>query len=257
MKLTVLTENTTGRQDLTAEHGLSLYLETDSHKVLFDMGQSDAFARNAEKMGIDLSQVDMAVLSHGHYDHGGGLAEFLRINQKAPIYIHADAFGAYYHGREKYIGLAPSLQGHPRLVPVRGTTQLAPGITLYDCNDQSWRSDNCGLMQKTEAGFVPDGFLHEHYLQIAEGRKRILISGCSHKGICNIAKHFRSDVLVGGFHLNKMEDTQKLTVIAEELLGTGSVFYTGHCTGSLQFDCLKAHMDGALNALSTGLRIEI
>ena len=80
MRIVTLVENTSRRQDLTAEHGLSLYIETGSHKILFDAGQSAAFADNAEKLGIDLTQADLAVLSHGHYDHGGGLGKFLETN---------------------------------------------------------------------------------------------------------------------------------------------------------------------------------
>ena len=84
MKLTTLIENTTLSPALTAEHGLSLYIETRGHKILFDMGQSPAFAENAETLGVDLSEIDLAILSHGHYDHGGGLATFLELNSTAP-----------------------------------------------------------------------------------------------------------------------------------------------------------------------------
>ena len=79
MKITALTENTSVNENIGAEHGLSLYIETDGHKILFDMGQTDMFERNAKTLCIDLSEVDIAVLSHGHYDHGGGLARFLEI----------------------------------------------------------------------------------------------------------------------------------------------------------------------------------
>ena len=93
MKITVLMENTAARETLAAEHGLSLYIQTAHRNILFDMGQTDAFARNAQALGIDLAQVDTAVLSHGHYDHGGGLEKFLEINKTAPIYINLYAFG--------------------------------------------------------------------------------------------------------------------------------------------------------------------
>ena len=82
MKLWTLVENTSCNENLKNEHGLSFYIETQNHKILFDFGQSDIFLENANKMGIDLSKVDIAILSHGHYDHGGGLKTFMKINEK-------------------------------------------------------------------------------------------------------------------------------------------------------------------------------
>ena len=87
MKLTVLMENTTCREDLVCEHGLSLYIEANGQRILFDAGQTGAFADNAEKMGVDLTKIDLCILSHGHYDHGGGLKRFLEINDHAKVYI--------------------------------------------------------------------------------------------------------------------------------------------------------------------------
>jgi 7,8-dihydropterin-6-yl-methyl-4-(beta-D-ribofuranosyl)aminobenzene 5'-phosphate synthase len=103
-------ENTSCREDLACEHGLRLYIETENHKILFDAGQSAAFAENAEKLGVDLRKVDLAVLSHGHYDHGGGLERFLEINQKAPVYVSSYAFEPHYSANG-YIGLDLQLQG--------------------------------------------------------------------------------------------------------------------------------------------------
>jgi hypothetical protein len=128
MKITTLIENTTLRDDLTAEHGLSLLIEFGGRKILFDSGQSGAFADNAEKLGIDLSQVDLCVLSHGHYDHGGGLKRFLEINDHAPVYINRHAFGEYFSSG-KYIGLDPALEENPRLIGVEDVLEIAEGIT--------------------------------------------------------------------------------------------------------------------------------
>ena len=85
MKITCLVENTCGREGLGCEHGLSFFVETEGKKLLFDMGAGPLFHENAEKLGIDLCQADMAFLSHGHADHGGGLEEFLRVNSHAPV----------------------------------------------------------------------------------------------------------------------------------------------------------------------------
>ena len=97
MKCTVLVENTSLNEHYRCEHGLSLFIETAGQRILFDTGQSDLFAENAEKLGVDLSQVDFAVISHGHYDHGGGIQKFLDINHSAPVYIHEDAFLSAFH----------------------------------------------------------------------------------------------------------------------------------------------------------------
>ena len=103
MKITALVENTVSEEQaerlgLGREHGLSLYIEACGHRILFDMGQSGLFARNAAALGVDLAAVDLAVLSHGHYDHGGGLARFLELNGAAPVYLNEHAFEPHYHG---------------------------------------------------------------------------------------------------------------------------------------------------------------
>ncbi|POP32976.1 MBL fold metallo-hydrolase [Lactonifactor longoviformis] len=100
-KIVTLIEDT-GRDDgLEKEHGLSFYIEAAGHKVLFDTGASNRFLINAEALGIDISQADTLVISHGHYDHGGGMEAFLEVNQKAGIYIRRDAFLPHYSGKQK------------------------------------------------------------------------------------------------------------------------------------------------------------
>ena len=95
MKIWTLVENTSINENIKNEHGLSFYIETKNHKILFDFGQSDIFVENAEQMGIDLSCVDIAILSHGHYDHGGGIKKFLQINSNAKIYANKNVFNLH------------------------------------------------------------------------------------------------------------------------------------------------------------------
>ncbi len=92
MIISVLVENTSPRADLGCEHALSLYIATKEHRLLFDTGASGLFAQNAHKLGIDLADVDTVILSHGHYDHGGGFKTFLDINKKAALYLREGAF---------------------------------------------------------------------------------------------------------------------------------------------------------------------
>ena len=254
MKLVTLMENTTACDNLRCEHGLSLYLETGNHKILFDAGQSSAFAENAEKLGVDLREVDFAVLSHGHYDHGGGLEEFLKINNTAPVYISSHAFEPHYSANG-YIGLDLQLQGREQLRAVAEETALAEGITLYQL--EVVPADTAGLEMEEQGQRKPDDFRHEQYLLVEEGGKRILISGCSHKGILQIMEAFRPDILVGGFHFMKITEEAKLAEAAKKLLEYDTVYYTGHCTGLTQYAYLKSVMGDQLHYIATGTIVEL
>ena len=258
MKIISLVENTSALPDIDAEHGLSLYIETENRRILFDMGQTELFADNAVKLGVDLSAVDVAVLSHGHYDHGGGLKKFLEINGKAPVYLHKYAFEPHYNGTEKYIGLDVSLKSSRRLVFTEGTTKIGNGLTLFDCNTNtpSYNLGSFGLNVKENGDFLPDDFRHEHYLLIEEKQKRVLISGCSHKGILNVAHWFDADVIIGGFHFSKLPLDGTLAEYAEELNKHKATFYTCHCTGVEQYEFMKTRME-RLCYLSAGQTIEI
>jgi len=255
LKITALVENTTRYYGIRIEHGLSLYIETRTDKILFDMGQSDIFYENAKALGIDLSMVDIAILSHGHYDHGGGLRKFLEINTSAPVYIQKDAFLPHYNGTQKYIGLDTDLANNPRIVFTSADHRITPSLSLLSSDVISKdKVPDSGLTEKTETGFVPDDFRHEQYLLIDENGKKILISGCSHKGILDIAEWFRPDVLIGGFHLSKMPIGRELRDIANTLAAYSTEFYTCHCTGEAQLEFMRQYMPN-VHALSCGQHI--
>ncbi len=258
MKITALLENTTARDDMQIEHGLSLYIETNTHRILFDMGQSDLFAKNAETLGIDLAKVDLAILSHGHYDHGGGLPTFLALNDTAPIYLNRFAFEPHYNATQKYIGLDTTLVESSRLRYTDEICPLAPELTLFSCNERTRSNDlgSFGLTVLESNCHVPDDFRHEQYLLIEEEGKKVLISGCSHKGIQNIMEWVSPDVLVGGFHFMKLEPGETLAAAAEELNKYSTRYFTGHCTGEEQFAYLKERME-RLEYLSCGKTITI
>ncbi len=262
MKITVLSENTSQNKTLHAEHGLSLYIETTYKKIVFDTGQGTLFAENADKLGIDLSQADFAVISHGHYDHGGGLHTFISRNSHAPIYISQYAFLPYYSG-DRYIGLDPSLASHPQLVFTGNQTQLEDTIQLTTCFGMPSVSvpGNIGMKQKKNGKFVPDPFLHEQYLLIQEDGKRIVFGGCTHKGIINVIRWLHPDIYIGGFHLKSLNlqdnGTVELEKIAKFLQHSQTRYFTCHCTGEWSYAFLKQQMSDQLSAIHCGDRIEI
>lgn len=263
MKISVLMENTAQSCDITPEHGLSFYVETDKHKILFDMGQTSEFAENAKKLGIDLTQVELAFLSHAHFDHSGGIAKFLEINHKAPLYLSERAKGDYYYGEDRYIGVEEDVKNHPRLVYTPDELHIDDSLTLYSCNDKArtYPPDYDGLSEMVDGELKPDLFLHEQYLLIREKGRRILISGCSHKGILNIMEWFKPDVLIGGFHYMNVDLSSGTNAVldqAAQVLSTyDTEYYTGHCTGVPQYEYLKAKMGGKLHYMATGETFEI
>ena len=257
MKITVLAENTAVSDALGHEHGLSLHIQWGERSILFDMGQSGLFAENAEKLGIDLSRVDFAVVSHGHYDHGGGLGRFLALNDHAPVYLSRFAFQPHYHG-ERYIGLDPALASSPRLVLTDGTCPICPGAALYGPKGRwkVWDLGSFGLSVLEDGTMMPEDFRHEQFLLLEEHGRRVLFSGCSHNGALNIASWFRPEVMIGGFHLMKQPLDGTLERYAAALDALEVRYCTCHCTGQEQYAFLRPRMK-KLSYLATGAVAEI
>ena len=273
MKLVTLMEDTTCAPAFACEHGLSFYIETDGRKLLFDMGQTDLFLKNAAALGADLSAVDTAFVSHGHYDHGGGLAAFLKINDHAPVYLHEKAFEPHFsHKPEgiKNIGLDTALAENPRLRRVSGVTEVGGGMTLFsdimcaDCVPQGNRT----LYERENGEYVPDRFTHEQSLLVREGDKAVLFTGCAHRGVVNICARAKEllgrdpDVVVGGMHLfspstGKSEPDENIRAVAERLAQTDSRYYTCHCTGPHAFDVLRETLGERISFLAAGSIIEV
>ena len=248
MRILTLVENTAAR-NVRPKHGLSLYIETAAHKLLFDLGPDGTLFQNAEALGVDLAAVDTVVLSHGHFDHGGALGAFLKRNATAKVYVQAGAFEPHYThaGLLKIpIGLDASLKNHPQVVTLHGDAKPDETLFLFTVPDQTrLRSPmNDVILDKNGK----DAFLHEQNLLISEGDTRVLIMGCGHAGVVNImekAKPFAPSVCVGGFHL--YDPVLRRTAPKEVLDGIaaafsaypGTAFYTCHCTGKKAFAYLR------------------
>ena len=289
MRIINLVENTEGASGCGVEHGLCFYIETEKHKLLMDTGQTGLLLENAEKLGIDLTQVDTVVLSHGHYDHGGGILPFAKINPTAKIYVPEAAFGEYYSmnkdGEPHYIGLAKEIQELPQVVKVSAEAkpeakleaEAADGIYRIDDelslfsgigSEHVIPSTNQRLKKKTEDGFVQDDFAHEQCLVISEGVKKVLLSGCAHHGILNIMDRYcelfgeEPDFVISGFHMMKKhnysdEDINMIIDTALALRQYKTVFYTGHCTGVEPYNAMKKLMGNQLHYVHSGDEIRI
>lgn len=263
MKIKTLIENTTAIDGLHTEPGLGLYIEALGRKILFDTGLSGNFVENAAKMGVDLSAVDLVVISHGHDDHGGGIKRFLELNHTAPVYINRHAFRGFYNALGKDLSLEPDLKEHPQVILTDDALTLGEGLELFTCNDRERRHkmSHFGLTTMSGGEYIPDDFRHEQYLLIEEDGKRLLVSGCSHKGILNIMEWVKCDVLVGGFHFMKMavegEERAQLEAAARALMEYPTVYYTCHCTGLKQFAVLKQVMGDQLRYTASGDEIVI
>ena len=275
MKIVTLMENTACDAGLCAAHGLSLYIETPKHRILFDMGPDGRFIDNAEKLGVDLSAVDIAVLSHGHYDHGGGLRDFCEVNSRADILIHTDAFGNFYaleEGREpRYIGLDPELwELESRVIPTADFVKLDDELTLFSDEPEVFPAlaASAKLHVETPDGLRPDPFTHEQNLLVTAWGKSALFAGCAHRGIVNILAGARErlgrlpDAVFGGFHFFELDpaDPESGRLIEETgraLLEGDTVYYTGHCTGDYAYEKLRAILGDRLRPMTGGSIVEI
>jgi 7,8-dihydropterin-6-yl-methyl-4-(beta-D-ribofuranosyl)aminobenzene 5'-phosphate synthase len=275
MKVVTLVENTTCRDDIGRVHGLSLYIETPEHRLLMDMGPNALFLENAEKLGVDISAVDAAVLSHGHYDHGGGLALFCKRNGRAKIYIHPLAFGQYFalekDGNFHYIGIDPEVRKYAdRFVLTGDEYRIDSELFLFsDVRSADYpTSANASLREKSGDEYPADKFLHEHDLIVSAEGKKILFAGCAHRGIVNIVRRAEEicggelDYVFSGFHLtnpgmHQDEPRELIEAVGRELGRRRTKYVTGHCTGKGPYEILHEMLGDQVTAMHSGSVFEI
>lgn len=274
MELTILTDdNVVQGKNLLAEHGLCFYIETAGKKILFDLGYSDVFLKNAFKLGIDLLDLDYIVLSHGHNDHTWGLSSYLPLYQyasgngkpikKPAILAHPDTFLEKYEEGVGEIGCLVSVEKLKKIFDIKLskepfyiTNRLVflgeiPRINNFEAKEP--------IKKVLKNGKYEDDYVMEDSAMVYKSDKGLsVITGCSHAGICNIieyAKNICSEskfkAVIGGFHLINPPN-EKMSKITDYLLKQNiEELYPSHCTNFYA----KVELAKKLNVKEAGVGI--
>lgn len=273
MKVVTLVENTVGKEGLEAQHGICLYIETRRHKLLVDVGPNDLFLRNAKKLGIDISQVDTVIITHGHSDHGGGMKYFLKENHTAKVYLREHALEPHYSKLFKIpfqVGLKKEDYDSDQVIKTGEFYTIDEEITLFSkvAARELYSSSNNNLYAKENGKLVQDDFRHEQNVIIHCDGKKYLIAGCGHSGVVNILERAmklsdsQMDVMITGMHImNNLfikGPGEKFNLqLAKRLKEYQTKFYTLHCTGKVAYGQMKQVMGDQISYLPTGDEIEI
>ena len=273
IKITTLVDNITSGKFLF-EHGLSFSIEYDGKQVLFDTGQSDIIVKNAKLLGINLAQTDAIVLSHGHYDHTGGLKAVLNIASKVTLYLHPEALKPRFSrkgNRTKMIGIPDSIKeiihalADKKRVWTEMPTEVFPGlfitsriprITDFEDTKSSFFIDkNC---QKADT--LPD----DQAMFFNSPRGLVVLLGCAHAGVVNTL-HYVAKLsgekciyaVIGGMHLlNASAERIEYTIDAIRQYNVQKIGLA-HCTGNKAIGKFKSAFPGQCFLCSVGKRIEL
>lgn len=243
LTITQLVENSAGGPGLLGEHGAAFLVVADERYLLFDTGQGLALRHNAERLGLPLAQVEAIALSHGHYDHSGGLLTALELTGAVDLYLHPAALRPRYNRQGRAIGapvqeetLRPLVR---RLVASREPTIIAPGILLTGEIPRRHPIEDAGGPFYWDASRTqPDDIPDDQALVIDTVEGLAVLFGCGHAGVANTLDWIRTlypdrplYALIGGLHLLRA-DAARLDFTVQTLAEHGMVYLApNHCTG--------------------------
>ena len=272
LQITVLADDHVAAPNLLAEHGLSMLIEADGRRILFDTGQGKVLRGNAGARGIRLSGLDAVVLSHGHYDHTGGLAALLQENSPSAIFVHPAALHPKYAKSDgkphRSIGIPESSRQalsavHDRIVWTQSAIEVVPDIW---CTGEIPRLP---ANEQTDTGFFldadcrdPDPLNDDQALFIETRPGIVVITGCAHAGIVNTLDRVsaltdRDDIcmLAGGLHLARATN-QQLEASADAIgRRNARVLAPCHCTGMGAHSYLRARFPSLVQDVGVGTRL--
>jgi len=282
MEIITLVENLVYNKDLKGEHGLSFLIKMKNCKILFDLGQTGLILENAKLLEENLDDIDFVILSHGHYDHTGGLEKFLEINHTAKIIMKKNILQQKYSSstgsiREIGFKLRDKYKNYPNeFLFLEEDYILNDNIKIITQIDEytNFEKIKQNLFIKKGDDFIMDQFQDELFLTIIKDSKLNIITGCSHNGIINIIKTAIDNtkindinLVLGGMHLTGIklnekslqdENNNKIQKTIEELKKLKiEKIYTNHCTGIDGFIKLKNSMGDKISYSYTGINIKI
>jgi len=261
MKVTTLVENLAYRQGTKGEHGLSFLIETDQKKILFDTGQSGLLVENAKTLGIDLKAIDMVIISHGHYDHTGGLKAFFEINHHAPVYLKPRALEDKFSrttGHTRYIGIDKEVvKKHvSRFKTIEENTQVTSQLKIITNiqHPYSFEKGSSAMIVHNNGKEQTDTFDDELFLVGDHDEGLIIFTGCAHNGIANICHTAIQEtgktliqLVVGGTHLKSASQERIMQTVKTFESFHVAQFGLCHCTGLKAFMEFSSHFPGKVS----------
>ena len=268
-RITVIVDNISN-MEIDGEWGLSILVEYADKLILVDTGASDLFLKNMERLGIDVRNIDYAVLSHAHYDHSNGMPAFFANNTKAKLYLRNGTAEDCYAKKfffKKYIGIPKNLlRDYPdRIEMVSGDYRIIDGVYLipHKTNGLSSIGKREMMYRRTLNGWLPDDFSHEQSLVLDTDKGLVIINSCSHGGAANIISEVQTTFpekhvygLIGGFHLFNKSNNE-IHELAKKINNTGIEYVcTGHCTKERAYSILKEELGDKLEQMRVGYQID-
>lgn len=268
----------TTANNLKCEHGLSLFIEYGEFRYLLDAGSTGAFLDNAEALSVPVMEADACILSHSHYDHGGGFAPYLERNSRANVYAMKGAGSDYYSGSGGEIhrvGIPEQVLPayRERFIFIDGPFELEKGVMLIPHRTPGLEriGEKAKLYKKVGDEYLPDDFSHEMSLVFDTPRGLAIFNSCSHSGIGTILQEVEQAfpgkkpyAFFGGLHMKGKENGREICAFSEEEVGEMASYikksgldylYTGHCTGQAGYDMLKKYLGTRVKRLATGCTI--
>lgn len=247
LRVTVLVNNYVTKRNLLAEHGLAMLIECGDHRILFDTGQGLALQHNAAALAIDPTTADAIVLSHGHYDHTGGLEDVLRISPQIPVYAHSRAVQRRYARNADGTVRSVATENLSDVLTADGVTHAAtdtatevtPGVWVTGSVPRVTScEDTGGDFYLDTACTTPDDIIDDQAVYVPTAAGTVIILGCAHAGVINTVLHVQSltnhapvRAIIGGMHLNNADDNRMTATIEALRAAAPAVLVPMHCTG--------------------------